>query len=140
MFGLAARTAIGGDKGGGHLCIEQQFTIAADPLMNIATCRANRLDGAGDNQRIVEMRGLFIFERDLRDGVCTFARLMHGALIDPDAREHVGPRPFHEMQVTRVIDDAGKIGVLKIDADGEQMFVADELAVIGLGLAHRSCA
>ena len=67
----------------------------------------------------------------LGDGIGAAVAVERRALVDADGADHVGPRPLHELQIVGVVDDAGRVGVLEIDGQGEMVLGADEAAAIG---------
>ena len=50
------------------------------------------------------------------DTVLHQLEMMHPALA-----QELGPRPLEEVQIRRMVDIAGKVRVLVVDADGERM-------------------
>src|SRR5580700_2499623 len=58
------------------------------------------------------------------------------AVIGADHAQIIGAPALHEAQIAGVIDDAGKIGVLVIDAHGEYMAAVADFAVEGDALIH----
>ena len=105
--------------------------------MNVATGRAHRFDGADDHQGIVKMRRAAIFDMHLRDRIGALARRMHRALVNANAGEHVRPCALHEVQIARMIDDARKVGVLKINPHSKQVPRAVKMALIGSRDGHQ---
>ena len=126
-----------GNEGGGDPGLGQYIVAAHDCLMNIATRGADGLDGADNEQCIVELGGATISDVEFGDGVSALPCLLHAALVDADTREHVRARPLHEMQIAGVVNDAGKISVLEIDPHREQVLCAVKMALIGGGDRHR---
>src|SRR6516164_6998015 len=57
-------------------------------------------------------------------------------MIGADQTQIIRPRPFHEAQVVGVIDDAGEIGVLIIDAHDEDVAPIANLAVKRNGASY----
>ena len=45
-------------------------------------------------------------------------------VVDAEQADEVGSAPLAELEIVRVIDEAGEIGVLEIDADGQDVDVA----------------
>ncbi len=117
--GLPTRFAVGGNECRSNSRFGQYIVPAHDSLMNIATCRTDSFDRADHQQRVVEFSGAAVLDIQFGYRISALTRIVHHSLVNADARQHVRARSFHEMQVTRMIDDARKIGVFKIDADGE---------------------
>jgi len=104
--------------------------------MNVATGGAHGLHCADDDKGIVKFCWTAIFDMHFGDGISTVALFMDHALVDADTGEHIGSRALHKMQVTRVIDDTGKIGVLEIYAHRKQVLRAVKMALIGCWHGH----
>jgi hypothetical protein len=86
-----------------------------------------------DDKLVVELRGFQIVGLDpAYSEENTFLGLQPG-LVDAEGADPFRPCPFDEFQVVGVIDDAGKIGILVIDADREFMAIRLSL-VIGSSL------
>ena len=61
---------------------------------------------------------------------------MQRRVRDPDHAKEIAPPPLEIAQVVGVVDDAGKVGVLVIDAHGQLVLAAVEDAGGRLGKSH----
>ena len=100
--------------------------------MNLDRGGTNLLDAAEDDKFLPEARRLQIADAALGDVISAVSRAEHFGLIDPDRAQHVGAGPLHELQIIGVVDHAGSVGVLEIDAEREPVLAADESAAVGL--------
>jgi hypothetical protein len=97
-------------------------------LVQAARGRAQFDRAAGDDDGIVEPGGSGVADGQVDDGVGALARFLRGALVDPDQTQQVGPRAFEPLELVRVIDDAGQVGVLVIDAHGKEVCGSNQAA------------
>src|SRR3546814_3164019 len=85
---------------------------------------------------IVQSGGSFVADGKIRNSVKALAAFQIVILVDPDQPEHVGSRPLHIAQIIGVIDQAGKVRVLKIDMYRE--FVCGVVEPAGRSEEHTS--
>lgn len=119
----AARLAVG-QRRDQNFCREQNFRLAPHDLLQFDRGRRNFERPGLDGQKIVHPRRFQKFELHPGDhekqGVATFAG-MDRALVKVKLAQHFGAGAFDEAQKIGVIDEAGEIRVLEIDADGEEV-------------------
>jgi hypothetical protein len=87
-------------------------------------------DGADHHQVVVELGRPMIFDPRLGNRIGALAAIHRGALIDAERTQDVRPRPFDELQIIGVIDDARGISILDIDAQRETVLAIPEPAAI----------
>ena len=126
------RPLVRGQECGGHGRVGQYLVAAHDSLMNRDGDGANGFDRADDDEVVTEIGGLSIFDRDFGDCISASGCVQLGPLVDLGAPDHVGPGALHELQIIRVIDDAGGVGVFEIDGERKAMLAADKAAAVRL--------
>ena len=103
-------------------------TICSSSIVAAVSLERLRLDG----QKVVHPRRFQKFELHPRDhekqGVAVLAG-MDRALVNVEFAQHFGAGALDEAQIIGVIDKAGEIRVLEIDADGEEMAAVVEGAL-----------
>ncbi len=107
----AARAARCVDDGDDDLGGDQQRVAAQDLLVQHHLRATGLFRGRLDGQNIVHPgRGLEVYFHAVHHKHQTFAiHLVQRALLDAEAAQIVRAGAFHEMEVARVIDKAGKV-------------------------------
>lgn len=106
------------DAGDAHGPGGDDLAAQKDCLREDAGRAAQTFDGGLDREIVFKLRGAAVFDREIRHDEEHAAHFRIHALRDPEAPQNLRAGALHEFEVVRVIDDAARVGVFPVDADG----------------------
>ncbi len=128
--------AAAGDEGDLHMRLHQQLLAAHHFLIEHDGGALDLFRRGDDVEHVVHVRGFseidaHVAHHEGKAGRFRRRLLEQRAVVGADQAEIIGAPALHEAQVARVVDDAGKIRVLVIDAHLLVVLAVADFAVEG---------